>query len=89
MSVPEHNNPPDDLPPHSPEFEALAALADAYLTHIGRDAALEYLSLLAGKIETTDERVVNLRDGASGVRAQRQARAWIRRNITLWLARHG
>lgn len=79
----------EEQPPHSPEFDALSMLLEAYLSMIGRDAALAYLHILASELEKADERPLPMHLGSGGVRSQRWARAWVRRHISLWLGRYG
>lgn len=81
--------PLEEQPEPTPAMEALALLVEAHLKAIGRDPALAFLKAAAEALDRVDENVVNLRDGSAGIRAQRRARAWLRRSVTVWLAHHG
>jgi hypothetical protein len=68
-------------------LEVLSVLVDAYLQVAGRDTALAFLRCVAAS--AADTNVVSLREGSAGARAHGQARAWLRRSVTVWLAKHG
>lgn len=79
---------PEELPPHSVELEVMAKLAEAYLESLDRDHAVAFLRGVASSA-ADETNVLNLREGSAGARAHRLARAWLRRNVTIWLARFG
>lgn len=89
MAYPSNGPEMDELPPPSAEFDALSMMAEAYMVHVGQDEALQYLHILASHLERAEACPIPLRLGVEGARSQRFARAWLRRNITLWLGRHG
>jgi hypothetical protein len=79
----------DDNPPPSAEFCAISLLVEAYLLKEGPEASLIFLRKAATVLEQQDTNVVSLRNGSAGAKAHRQGVAWLRRNLTVWLARYG
>lgn len=79
----------DTSPPRTAEFEALNELIEAGLVLVGPERAVAYLHVLASRLEGDDDNVLSLRDGMLGAKSRREARAWLRRRVTCWLAHHG
>jgi hypothetical protein len=79
----------DEAPIASAEFEVLSMLVEAYLRAMSREERLAFLRHAAGVLAEHDTNVSNILGGASGARADRQAKAWLRRNLIVWLAMYG
>jgi hypothetical protein len=78
-----------ESPPTSPEFEALAALADAYLATARREDALLFMRRLASALAVAPENVISIEGGRDGAASRRIASAWLSRRLAIWLAEHG
>jgi hypothetical protein len=83
----ERTPPPEQQPDPDVALEALALLLEVHLEVLGPEGAVAYLRRLAADLEDAEDAAVSLKDGAAGNRAKRLARAWVRRKLTIWLAK--